>query len=79
MEHLLSLALSRGFECTQKESQYKELSARYEKMQMDSRLREQLLNQVFQDSGIIIQTQSERKSVRVAWLFLLIQEKPYTS
>lgn len=55
MEHLLSLALSRGFDCTQKEAQYKELCARYEKMQLDSKLRDQLLEQVLQDSGITIQ------------------------
>ena len=62
LEHLLSLALSQGFDCTQKESQYKELSARYDKMQMDSRLRDQLLEQVLQDSGITIQTQYECKA-----------------
>ncbi|XP_067931429.1 kinesin-like protein KIF21A [Watersipora subatra] len=37
LEHLLSLALTQGFACTQKESQFKELTARYDKMQMDSR------------------------------------------
>ncbi|XP_067930775.1 kinesin-like protein KIF21A [Watersipora subatra] len=59
LEHLLSLALTQGFACTQKESQFKELTARYDKMQMDSRLRDQLLDQVLQDSGITIQSQQE--------------------
>lgn len=65
MNHFLSLALSRGFACTQKEAQYKELNARYEKMQLDSRLRDQLLEQVLQESGISLQTQHDCKSLRL--------------
>lgn len=57
LEHLLSLALSRGYDCTQKEAQYKELCARYEKMQLDTKLRDQLLDQVLRDSGITLQSQ----------------------
>lgn len=56
LEHLLSLALSRGFDCTQKEAQYKELCARYEKIQLDTKLRDQLLDQVLKDSGITLQS-----------------------
>ncbi|XP_067951778.1 kinesin-like protein KIF21A isoform X2 [Watersipora subatra] len=59
LEHLLSLALTQGLACTHKESQFKELTARCDKMQMDSRLRDQLLDQVLQDSGITIQSQQE--------------------
>lgn len=57
LEHLYSLTKSKGFDCTQKDTQYRELSAQFEKLKMDSRLREQLMEQVFQDAGVTLLVQ----------------------
>jgi len=42
---------------TQKDLAYKQLVAKFEKAQMDSKLRDQLLEQMMSDAGIIIQSE----------------------
>lgn len=64
LEHLYSLAKSKGFDCTQKDTQYRELSAQFEKLRLDSRLREQLMEQLLQDSGVTLAVNQEGKSLQ---------------
>ena len=61
LEHLLSLALTKGYDCTQKDAQFKELNAKYERLEIDSRLRDQLLEQMLQDSGVSLHVDRDSK------------------